>query len=644
MAEEPRRSADAVRGKKDETMTNICNQCGASLADHEAFCTKCGTPRDETAALTAAQPFCTKCGALLAAELKFCTKCGAPVGAAASAPVATGNIRPADAASRAVAVAAAPAAAAGAPASKGPLLRIIAVIVGVVLLLALAGAGGVAYLGYRATRKVARMERESARNPNAAVAKVKGLLSAASAGKPSAGTPAGTTPTAVSSGKLSFAIPDFVPVTGSESERTVGGTEADLVVRTGDINNLGFGFPKGYDPFSGESTPPHPYPWAAPPSSPDGTDRIMIGSVVTTWYLYDKPIGPSDGYSGVLAPCPRLSTPIQPPCRERQETMPRPITLNVGALPAKIDAVLFQIFVDDFQAPVFHSHFQVSLNGTRIPSFEDAINALDQTGPIGKLITLKLLPEYWPLLQSGTVKLFIDDPTTHAGDGYAIDFVRILVNPHNFKYHVTVAVTVTDADKHAPVPGATVTAALVSATTDRQGHCTLADLPAGLVIATAIAPGYDGNSVQVDLPAGHSGKAVIPLHKHDEGTAALERAVAQTGTATVYGIHFDTDSAKLRSDSAPALAAVLGLINNRPGSHWVISGHTDNQGSVEHNQKLSEARAGSVIAWLKAHGVTEDRLAPQGFGASRPVADNGTAVGRALNRRVEVALGAATKP
>jgi OOP family OmpA-OmpF porin len=621
-------------------MTNICNQCGASLVEHEAFCTKCGTPRDETAALTAAQQFCTKCGALLGTELKFCTKCGAPVGAAAPAPATNENVRAADAAPRAVTVAAAPAAAAGGTTtSKGPLLKIIALVVGVVLLLALAGAGGIAYLGYRATRKVARMERGYTRNPKAAVAKATGALSTGSAG-----TPAGTTPIAPSSGRLSFAIPDFVPVTGSESERTVGGTEADLVVRTGDINNLGFGFPKGYDPFSGESTPPHPYPWAAPASSPDGTDRIMIGSAVTTWYLYDKRTGPSDGYSGVLAPCPRLSAPIQPPCRERQETMPRPITLAVGALPAKIDAVLFQIFVDDFQAPVFHSHFQVSLNGTRIPSFEDAINALDQTGPIGKLITLKLLPEYWPLLQSGTVKLFIDDPTTHAGDGYAIDFVRILVNPHNFKYQVTIAATVTDADKHTPIPGATVTAALVSATTDRQGHCTLADLPAGLVIATAIAPGYDGNSVQVDLPAGQTGKAVIQLHKHDEGTAALERAVAATGTATVYGIHFDTDSAMLRPDSAPALAAVLGLIKNRPGSHWVISGHTDNQGSVEHNQKLSEARAGSVIAWLKAHGVTEDRLAPEGFGASRPVADNETANGRALNRRVEVALGPAAKP
>jgi OOP family OmpA-OmpF porin len=349
----------------------------------------------------------------------------------------------------------------------------------------------------------------------------------------------------------------------------------------------------------------------------------------------DYGIKPHDGYSTIL----RSATPAPnaPPSKARQDSMPRPISLDVGALPAKIDGVLFQIFVDDFQAPVWHSHFQVTLNGTRIPSFEDAINALDQTGPIGKLVSLRLLPEYWPLLQTGTVKLLIDDPTTRIPDGYAIDFVRILVNPHKFKYEVSLAASVVDADKHSPIAGASVTAALVATATDRHGKCALKELPAGLVVASASAPGYDADSVTVDLVAGQSGKAEFLLHRHEEGTAALERAIAQTGSATIYGIHFDTGSAKLRPDSAPALASILGLINGRPGSRWVIAGHTDNQGGSDDNLKLSEARAGSVVTWLSAHGVEANRLGPKGFGASRPVADNASANGRALNRRVEIA-------
>jgi len=90
--------------------------------------------------------------------------------------------------------------------------------------------------------------------------------------------------------------------------------------------------------------------------------------------------------------------------------------------------------------------------------------------------------------------------------------------------------------------------------------------------------------------SGQSGDAEIQLHPHKEDAAALERATQQTGSAIVYRIHFDTDSAKLRPDSMPALNAVLGLIKNHPGSRWSIAGHTDNQGSA--NRSGPEAQRG----------------------------------------------------
>jgi hypothetical protein len=74
-------------------------------------------------------------------------------------------------------------------------------------------------------------------------------------------------------------------------------------------------------------------------------------------------------------------------------------------------------------------------------------------------------------------------------------------------------------------------------------------LPAGLVVATASAPGYDENSIPVDLPAGQAGQTEIQLHRHQQTTAALEQSIAQTGTATIYGVHFDTNSSKIRGDS-----------------------------------------------------------------------------------------------
>ncbi len=506
----------------------------------------------------------------------------------------------------------------------------------------------------------------------------------------SAGADTALTPPSIPTGA------PMVPVAGTgdpkhdwplEYERTVKGPEADLLVRTGDINNLGFGWPSNFDPFSGKSTPPHPWPnnYQIPPQTPPGTDRIMIGTGVTPVHMHvqrtagepdhvmiDSVTEPAptsgDGYSGNLEACyaiasGRANLPRDPATNriqlppnypdtflwvdtqtaaqctlQRQLTMPAPIVLDVGELPSKIQNVVVQIFVDDFQAPVYHSYFQVSLNGTRIPGFEDVMNSLDQTGPIGKLVTMRLLPEYWPLLKSGTVKLLIDDPTTHARDGYAVDFVRILVNPHKFKYQVSLSATVTDANTHKPIAGATVSVGTTSIATDQQGKCELNGIPAGLVVATANASGYDQNSVPVDLSAGQSGHADIQLHPHQESTAALEQSIAQTGTVNIYGIHFDTGSSKLRADSMPALNAVLGLINGRPGSSWIIAGHTDNQGSDALNIPLSKARAASVVSWLTAHGVAGNRLEPQGFGSTRPVADNATASGRALNRRVEVSL------
>jgi outer membrane protein OmpA-like peptidoglycan-associated protein len=403
------------------------------------------------------------------------------------------------------------------------------------------------------------------------------------------------------------------------SERTVGGPEADLVVRTGDINNLSFGWPQGFDPFSGKSTPAHGYPWKPPAGAPEGTDRIMLGSAVTP---QDVSTRSGDGYAG--------ST-------ERADTMPRPVTLVVGDLPAKVDAVVVQMFLDDFQAPVWHSRFQVSLNGTRIPSFESAVNSLEQTGPIGKLVTLKLLPEYWPILRTGTVKLLIDDPTTHAPDGYAIDFVRILVNPHPFKYTVAITGSVLDADTHRPIPGANVSAALATGTADAQGKFALQGVSAGMVTASASAPGYDDAVKPLDLPSGEKGRADFELHKHKEGAADLERAIAEKGSVAIYGIHFDTAKSTLRPDSTPALEAILTLMNNKPGSRWIVSGHTDNQGAALPNQKLSEDRAASVVAWLTGRGIAADRLVPKGFGLRQPVADNAAESGRALNRRVEIA-------
>jgi OOP family OmpA-OmpF porin len=462
-------------------------------------------------------------------------------------------------------------------------------------------------------------------SPAIAVATSTPSVEAAEAAQASASPPASPAPSPAASVSSTPAPPPTpnTPPPGlprgwaREYERVVGGREADLAVRTGAIDNIGYGWPPHFTPFSGKSTPPHPWPCVNRVGPAPGTDIIMVGTAVT-------PTSPRrDGYSS---------------CSKRPDNWPQAVTLAVGQLPSTIHRVLIQMFLDDFQAKVTHAHFQVAINGTRMPLFEQTINEMDQTGPIGKLVTLPLLREYWPLLRSGSLKLYIDDPTTGIGDGYVIGFVRLLVNPR-LQYVVTVSCTVVDAATQKPISGAAVSASGITTSTRSDGTCPpLRNVPAGLVSVGASAIGYDSAVQLLDLPAGQHGTATLALERHKETIADLKLQIAQTGSVAIYGIHFDTASARIRPDSLPSLNEVLQLIGSTRASRWIIAGHTDNQGGAAYNLGLSLARANSVVAWLVKHDVAPDRLTAKGYGFTRPVADNATASGRALNRRVEISL------
>jgi len=116
----------------------------------------------------------------------------------------------------------------------------------------------------------------------------------------------------------------------------------------------------------------------------------------------------------------------------------------------------------------------------------------------------------------------------------------------------------------------------------------------------------------------------------------VKKKLLSEGRARVYGILFDLDKAVIRPESKPVLEEVLGVLKGEPGWKVVIEGHTDSTGGESHNLALSQQRADAVKAYLVAGGIAADRLQTKGFGAGKPVADNGTELGRAQNRRVEL--------
>jgi outer membrane protein OmpA-like peptidoglycan-associated protein len=101
-------------------------------------------------------------------------------------------------------------------------------------------------------------------------------------------------------------------------------------------------------------------------------------------------------------------------------------------------------------------------------------------------------------------------------------------------------------------------------------------------------------------------------------------------------ITFQTDSYTLRGDFYPVLNSVGLVLAKYADTTMRVTGHTDSTGSRQHNQTLSERRARSVADYLATQKVTATRMYVQGVGFDQPIADNGTASGRAQNRRVEL--------
>jgi outer membrane protein OmpA-like peptidoglycan-associated protein len=101
---------------------------------------------------------------------------------------------------------------------------------------------------------------------------------------------------------------------------------------------------------------------------------------------------------------------------------------------------------------------------------------------------------------------------------------------------------------------------------------------------------------------------------------------------------FSTGKSDLSSAAQVALARLSGIVLNYPSLQLAIGGYTDSTGGVDFNQKLSEQRAKGVFDFLVTQGLNAGSLSSQGYGASDPVADNDTAKGRQLNRRVEIVI------
>lgn len=119
-------------------------------------------------------------------------------------------------------------------------------------------------------------------------------------------------------------------------------------------------------------------------------------------------------------------------------------------------------------------------------------------------------------------------------------------------------------------------------------------------------------------------------------TTVADSTLPAVGTTiTLRNVLFDTDKSDLLPQSYADLQVLLRFMQEHPTACIEVRGHTDSEGTAEHNRQLSLRRAEAVVNYLKAHGISESRLRWHGYGEELPIADNATPEGRQQNRRVE---------
>ena len=124
-----------------------------------------------------------------------------------------------------------------------------------------------------------------------------------------------------------------------------------------------------------------------------------------------------------------------------------------------------------------------------------------------------------------------------------------------------------------------------------------------------------------------------------EGTGVSVTRIGDNITLNMPGnVTFATDSADLSPQFFNVLNSVSKVLNKYEQTIIEVAGHTDSTGTDQYNQQLSQRRASSVAQFLQSQGILNQRIMTLGLGEQYPVADNGTASGRQLNRRVELTL------
>ena len=201
---------------------------------------------------------------------------------------------------------------------------------------------------------------------------------------------------------------------------------------------------------------------------------------------------------------------------------------------------------------------------------------------------------------------------------------------------------VVSCDPSKPLPGATVS--IIDTITNKTVYTktlgadgsysfTLEDYQPLKVQAEA--SGFISNSIHVGTPADMEQESMSY-----PDLCLLPEPPKVNETFVVENVYYDFNKADLKPTSFPALDEIVRMLNFYPNMVIELSAHTDSKGSNSYNQKLSEARAKSVVEYLVSKGIAPERLQAKGYGETMPIEPNtvngkDNPAGREKNRRTE---------
>lgn len=329
---------------------------------------------------------------------------------------------------------------------------------------------------------------------------------------------------------LTFSVSAYSdPANGDWSQKSVilkNTSEAELVVRTGDIDACNDEYAVSdnkYDPFTANNQYAHGYPWVKDEDDPAGSDCIFVGS---SWKGEGR-----NGYSSNY-----ISYKNGDDTTNAYGDGALSLSMEYDASGITVNNAILQLCIDDFQANSFDSVFTVTLNGKNAPFIAELFNHTDQTGPTAYIISAIIPSAFYENISSGKLTIVIDE-TTGIGDGYAIDFAKLLINYDDKVFTGTFSGTTE--------PGATVrllgTSTTVTASSD--GGFTFSAIP-GINAVRASKNGftekYDSGIV---LSSGTEWNAEAPL---EEGSGEPDIDFSEFGVTS--GSESTNDASKVSED------------------------------------------------------------------------------------------------